>query len=440
MIGSDLFIGNGEPERLLPSLMDELQLTPVAVHFQDEICTEERAIEKAVRKALNVPDRCIYRHGSSPLYEVDHCPLKAEDTHEVFTHFRVYVENRAQPNKPLAAPGRGSLPLPPRFHCGLHPLPPLPELPKPNPDAIEPHYQRFYGGETAALQRVQEYFFRQDKLQYYKQTRDNFMGVNNSSKFSPYLALGCVSPRKIYELIQKYERERVKNESTYWLFFELLWRDYFKYYFMKHGARPFTLHGVAGNANAKWDRDMGKFIAYMEGKTGYPLIDALMREMATTGSMSNRGRQCVASFLIHELGLDWRMGAEYMESALVDYDPCANWGNWHALMGGQGGRINRFNIVRQATQHDPNGEFIRLWVPELRKLPVPHLYAPHKAPKEILREADVVLGITYPRPIRTNEYAHFTRDKRGGGHKGKGASKRQTKLDPKMFRKQNKGH
>ena len=164
------------------------------------------------------------------------------------------------------------------------------------------------------------------------------VGADYSSKFAPWLALGCLSPRYVASQCSLYEQKRVANKSTYWLVFELLWRDFFRFFGVKHGNSIFKLDGTLGHEahgshpnSRRWSFDKRHFQAWKDGKTGYPLVDANMRELAATGFMSNRGRQNVASFLAIDLSMDWRYGADHFESLLLDYDICSNWGNVSSL-------------------------------------------------------------------------------------------------------------
>ena len=153
--------------------------------------------------------------------------------------------------------------------------------------------------------------------------------------------------------VELYEAERVKNDSTYWLKFELLWRDFFIFMSAKHGSHLFRSGGLQDKP-IEWIDDRILFEAWCEGKTGYPLVDANMRELRETGYMSNRGRQNVASFLTKNLGLDWRLGAEWFESQLIDHDPSLNYGNWNyaAGIGNDTREFRWFNINKQASS-DP---------------------------------------------------------------------------------------
>eukprot|EP00913_Durusdinium_trenchii_P020263 g19036.t1 len=123
-----------------------------------------------------------------------------------------------------------------------------------------------------------------------------------STKLAPWLAFGCLSPRKIFEQIREYEKEIVANKSTYWVLFELMWRDFYRFFAAKHGNQIFKLHGISGKGD--WKPDQELFRLWAEGKTGYPLVDANMRELSATGFMSNRGRQNVASFLALDMKLE----------------------------------------------------------------------------------------------------------------------------------------
>ena len=149
------------------------------------------------------------------------------------------------------------------------------------------------------------------------------MGADYSTKFSPWLTHGCVLPREITCQSRRYEEERVENKSTYWVVFEMLWRDYCNFFCLKYGDKIFFPSGTVGK-HKKWSTFDQGFEAWKRGRTGYPLVDANMRELAATGFMSNRGRQNVASFLEIDLNHDWRMGGDLFESTLLDYDVYSN--------------------------------------------------------------------------------------------------------------------
>jgi deoxyribodipyrimidine photo-lyase len=207
------------------------------------------------------------------------------------------------------------------------------------------------------LARIREYFWETKNILKYKQTRNGLIGPSYSTKFSPWLAFGCISSRYILSEVQRFEAEVQENDSTYWVWFELLWRDYFRLVAMKFGNEIFKETGITRGskttATPKWiqgQEGKRRFEAWSQGTTGVPFVDANMRELKATGFMSNRGRQNVASYLVKDLQVDWRMGAEWFESNLLDYDPCSNYGNWLYIAGlGNDPREDRyFNVIKQA--------------------------------------------------------------------------------------------
>ena len=259
----------------------------------------------------------------------------------------------------------------------------------------------FKGGETAALARLKYYLWDTDLIQNYKESRNGLLGGDYSSKLSSWLANGCLSPKTVYAELRRYERERKSNESTYWLFFELLWRDYFRLMGKKHGSKLFQKGGLLGEEIPDLHNDMRLFEIWAKGKTGVPFIDANMRELAATGFMSNRGRQNVASFLVKDLKVNWQIGAEWFESLLVDYDVCSNYGNWNYIAGvGNDPRENRyFNILTQALRYDEQGDYVKHWCCELSHVPQDRIHRPDKLSQEEQTTYNVKIGATYPKAV-----------------------------------------
>jgi deoxyribodipyrimidine photo-lyase len=209
-----------------------------------------------------------------------------------------------------------------------------------------------------------KYYFAESQLvSQYKDTRNQLIGTDYSSKLSPWLALGCISPRFIHQELLKYEENFGANDSTYWLRYELLWRDFFRFMFKKHGNRYFSVFGISSQNNPPKSFDAKLFEAWKQGTTGDDFIDANMRELLVTGYMSNRGRQNVASYFCHRLQLDWRLGAAWFEEQLIDYDVSSNWGNWAYVAGvGNDARNREFNSVKQAALYDTDGKYRKLWL------------------------------------------------------------------------------
>jgi deoxyribodipyrimidine photo-lyase len=222
----------------------------------------------------------------------------------------------------------------------------------------------FKGGETEAILRLKHYFFETKSISKYKETRNGMIGADYSSKFSAWLALGSLSPREIYFELKKYEAQFGSNDSTYWLVFELLWRDYFRFMMKKHHFKFFQQNGIQNKGITINKHNILALQSWIDGQTGVDFVDANMLELKLTGFMSNRGRQNVASYLCNDLKLDWRYGAAYFEQQLIDYDVCSNWGNWAYLAGvGNDPRGNRyFNIEKQAKDYDKDKEYRKLWL------------------------------------------------------------------------------
>lgn len=393
--GSDLLIRIGQPELILPDLAQALSCD--AVYYHSAVTAEEEAVEAQLQEHCN---RLGIRHrafwGAATLHEVEELPFAIAQIPEVFTQFRKQVESASKVPEPLPKPGQLSPIL--DIDCGE--CPPLEQLGLEAPPIDPRAVQSFKGGEAEGLKRVQAYLWDKDRLRVYKQTRNGMLNPDDSSKLSPWLALGCLSPRYVYAQVIEYETKRIKNESTYWLIFELLWRDYFRWIAAKHGDRLFRASGLRG-LKLPWKEDWPRFEQWCQGQTGYPLVDASMQELLATGFMSNRGRQNVASFLTKNLGIHWQMGAEWFESKLIDYDVCSNWGNWNytAGVGNDARGFRFFNILKQSKDYDPQGAYVRHWLPALANIPGEQAHTPWKLSQNEQKQYGIQIGVNYPAPV-----------------------------------------
>jgi deoxyribodipyrimidine photo-lyase len=355
--GGKAFIFFDEPETVLPEVFNLWGADKVFFHA--EAGTEEQYVAAKIKKLLPA----VEFEGRTLLAPED-LPFLPAHTPDLFTEFRRRVEHSTLVRPPLPVPETLAF----DGEIALHP-PPIPSV----PDVA----LTFPPGETAALARLNHYLFETQSVSRYKLTRNGLDGMDYSSKLSPYLAVGALSPRTVFRELEKYESRHGKNDSTYWLFFELLWRDFFYFTARKHGARLFKAGGIR-NLPIPWRNDERLFEAWRTGTTGYPLVDACMRQLAQTGYMSNRGRQIVASFLTKNLELDWRLGAEWFESLLIDYDVASNYGNWNycAGVGNDARGFRYFDVGKQAAEHDPTGDFVRKYVPELAQIRPPEIFFP----------------------------------------------------------------
>ena len=395
-LGADLVVRRGRPEDILPELV-RLTGANEVLQYQ-EIGGEEEDVETTVEDALRDTDATPGFFWGKTLYHIDDIPFDGpDDIPKVYTNFRKAVEKKSTVRPTLDAPA-SLRPLPEDLNPGA--IPTLDELGFDDDGAVDERgVLPFRGGESRGLDRIDEYIWRGDFLKKYKATRNGLLGANYSAKFSAWLAHGCITPRQIHEAVERYEAERVDNKSTYWMKFELIWRDFFSYVTWKAGDRLFRPGGIIGN-NIDWRYHDASFERWAAGTTGIPFVDANMRELNRTGYMSNRGRQNVASMLSQSLKLDWRMGAAYFESRLVDYDVASNWGNWaYNSRVGNDPRARYFNIVKQAKRYDEDGEYVRYWLPELENVPDTYVHEPHRMSHEQQKQYGCVLGADYPKPV-----------------------------------------
>jgi deoxyribodipyrimidine photo-lyase len=356
-VGSGLTVVKGKPEVEIAKLIEKYNVQKV--YAKDEVAYEELQTQALVQKELSKINTPLVTFNSSTLYQEEDLPFSIKDIPDVFTNFRKQVEKESKIRAAFSKPKAINSP-----EIDVLNLPSLEELGLENIATDNRAVLDFEGGETASWTRLEHYFFKTKSLSVYKETRNGLVGADYSSKFSAWLALGCISARSIYAQIQHYEKEIVANESTYWLVFELLWRDYFRFVMKKYGHLFFLQNGIKTSKKNSNRHNAKLFETWKNAQTGNDFINANMLELKLTGFMSNRGRQNVASYLVNDLQLDWRYGAAYFEEQLIDYDVCSNWGNWAYLAGvGNDPRENRaFNIEKQANDYDKNNTYRNLWL------------------------------------------------------------------------------
>ena len=349
--GSGLMLLKGNPEIEIPKLAQAYHVHKVFA--KREVAFEEKQTATAVEKALWKVGCELEVYSTSTLFRADDLPFSIKQIPEVFTAFRTKVEKDSFVRELFAEPETVTSPTIPKVNWEL------PEIMRDDRAVL-----LFEGGETAALNRLNDYLFVSKSVASYKQTRNELIGPDYSSKFSVWLAQGCLSPKTIYHEVKRFEELHGANDSTYWLIFELIWRDFFRFLFKKHNERFFYLKGIKSAYPNPVVHNEQLLEAWKKGETGNDFIDANMKELNATGFMSNRGRQLTASYLCYELQLDWRLGAAYFEEQLIDYDVSSNWGNWSYIAGvgndPRGGRA--FDIEKQTQQYDKNATYRKLWL------------------------------------------------------------------------------
>lgn len=349
--GQILYVYRGALEKL-PHILGSFYSTPVIL-MEREPFPEEMALEELFLKS----GLEVHSYNGRTLLHPDDLPFPPEKLPRYFTPFRQKAERALKVREPFPAPEKllpppGTIPEDfEEFSCA-RPLSSFsPSLPQGT-------------GEFSALRHLENYTSHKGAVRHYKKTRNGFMGLEFSSKLSVFLALGSLSPRVAWQKIEQHEALYGATEDTYWLKFELLWRDFFRYQAMKLG-KSFFGHSAAYTLNDALQKSA--FENWKRGRTGDALVDAAMRELAATGYISNRARQNAASYLIYELGLPWEAGAAWFEHCLLDYDPASNYGNWSYIAGvrfdPRGGR--RFDTVEQAERYDPEGLYRKRWLEEI---------------------------------------------------------------------------
>ena len=352
--GAMLHVLEGEPSAVIQGLARDTGIE--RVDCEAIAAPEEMAEVAALRKA----GLTVNEHWQSSLLEPVDLPFAIAKLPEVFTAFRQAVE-RADviPASPMAVPER--LPPAPQAAVSGAAVPTWTVAPPKAGVSSFPYDEaEFSGNESAGLAHLERYF-GSVLPQSYKMTRNGLTGPDYSTKFSPWLAVGALSPRTIYARLKAHESRFGANESTYWIWFELLWRDFFRFWSLKHGLQLYRARGLSQLPPPRHDaKAFGRWCA---GNTGHAFVDAGLRELRATGYLSNRMRQVVASYLVHDLGCDWRAGAAWFESQLIDYDVCSNQGNW-LYISGRGAdprQGRRFNPDKQASDYDADGAYRALW-------------------------------------------------------------------------------
>ncbi|CAA6803276.1 MAG: Deoxyribodipyrimidine photolyase, single-strand-specific, partial [uncultured Thiotrichaceae bacterium] len=337
--GQHLNVYYQSPLSVFEALYDKHQVRRI-YHSVNAGYNERRFFEQIADSAPDITLNAVHSH---TLFEPADLPFKLNDLPATFSKFRKLVE---KDKLTITPPANAPKQLPPPLFKSFDWLKTLRE-----PDSgSDPN---FNGGPLSGQQHLSHYF-AEPFAQTYKETRNSLDGWADSTKFSVWLAQGCISPRQIISELRSHEARQGENDSTYWIFFELLWREYFQWYAHAHGAQLFHYRGI-NNYNPLTSFYGERFQRWCKGNTPYPIVNASMKQLNATGYMSNRGRQLVASCFIHELKLDWRYGAAYFEQQLIDYDVAANWGNWQYLAGvgadPRGSR--RFNLEKQTQTYDP---------------------------------------------------------------------------------------
>ena len=390
--GTDLLIYDGRPEQDLPKLAGDWQAEEVFLHSR--YTTPHRALVRDVVSQLEADGVKTSQHWGDTLFDPETLPAELKDPPWQFGEFQDLIAAQGLPPKPVGRPQLVPVDGP------FRPTPTIDEFGSVSPDETRSLLSGLKGGTSQGFRRLKTFFREGDHARDYARKRDQLLAQNATSRLSAYLAHGALSPRQVFHELKNYEKARVYNRSTRELTQELYQREFFHLVALAKGAAVYALGGI-NDTDLVWDSDPDIFERWRCGMTGWPFIDAHMRELAATGYMTFRGRQNVACFFSRDLEQDWRVGAQYFETQLVDHEPCSNMGNWQRSAGVSPSPLShRFSIRRQSMRYDREARYIRQWVPEIAKLPTPTIHEMNGRDCSLETGAfGVRLDDAYPKPI-----------------------------------------
>ena len=386
--GSGLVVRHGPPERELRELVATLGAE--RVHFTGDVSPFARKRGERTRTTLERAGVELLAHpGLNAVDEIGGVRTQAGKPYTVFTPFHRTWEH--EPRRDVLDAPRALPPLPSRLAKGR--LPSLRTL------GLEQEVEQPpRGGEQAGRERLTR--FLAERVDAYDEGRDA-LGRDASSRLSPYLHFGCVSAREVEQRTIGDSRSPSAGRDAFRR--QLCWRDFHHHVLLHFPRNAHSEFQQRYRGKLAWSRSTRSFDAWREGRTGFPLVDAGMRQLRREGWMHNRARLVVGSFLTKDLGIDWRRGERHFMRLLVDGDEANNNGNWQwiASVGTDPQPVFRriYNPARQMQSYDPDGVYVRRYVPELAGVPAEYLREPSTMPGQLQREVGCVIGEDYPEPI-----------------------------------------
>ncbi|MBD8893428.1 cryptochrome/photolyase family protein [Roseibium litorale] len=386
-----LVLRKGDPRSIIPHLVEEMRIK--AVYWNR--CYEPHAIarDSDIKADLKAKGLDVRSFKASLLFEPFEVQTKSGGPYKVYSPFWRAAKEEEVP-EPLATPHK----IETLSGCDSDELESFSLLPK-RPDWAKGWDDLWSPGEEGAAERLSQ--FLKEGLSGYGELR-NRPDLPNVSRLSAHLHFGEISPRQVWHETLNHIEACPDDEKDGWKFLsELAWRE-FSYHLLYHFPKLPEENWKPAFDAYPWRESEEDLKAWQRGQTGYPIVDAGMRELWQTGWMHNRVRMIVASFLIKHLRLHWHHGEEWFRDTLVDADLANNSASWQWVAGSGADAAPYFRIFNPMTQgekFDPEGDYVRKWVPELAKLDTAYLHAPFEAPEAALRKAGVELGKTYPKPI-----------------------------------------
>lgn len=390
--GSGLVVREGEPLAVLKAVIEESGAT--AIYAEADHSPYARKRDGVVQKDLPLElTEGVVAHPPGAVMKED------GDPYIVFTPFSKVWKSLPSPGKAalIKAPDEINTP------DGLESLP-VPDEPRMADEAM------FKAGMAEARKRLEEFVKGEDAPVYAYGKNRNMVDMDGTSKLSPYLRFGMISARQAVTAAQwavgKASTKDGRKGAETWLN-ELIWREFY-IHILYHFPQVIGSNFREKYDDIPWENNDDDFEAWCQGKTGYPIVDAAMRQLKHDGWMPNRARMIVASFLVKDLLIDWRWGEKWFMQHLVDGDPAANNGGWQWTAGtgtDAAPYFRIFNPILQGKKFDPDGRYVRTWIPELENVPDKYVQAPWEMEEDTQTEAGCIIGQDYPYPVIDHSFA-----------------------------------
>ena len=353
-IGGELIVRSGPPAEILPQLCEQYQVNEVYHHR--EVAHEETEISAQVEAALWKMKLNLRHFIGHTLYHKEDLPFPIKDIPDSFAVFKKKVERDSNVRPCIGTPTHIDTPA----ITDAGEIPTLQQLGIDEPVDDARAINKYKGGETEGLCRLQKFFEYNNTLPAGKTARVASAG-DVSSQLSPWITLGCLSLRQVYWDVIKHQQDgNLQYAGT--LLLDLLWRDYFRFMFKKHGQKFIAVKADDDAEIAANQDDL--FENWKNGETGVALVDAIMHQLNATGFINNYSRQITAGYLVNDLKVYWMKGAAYFEEKLIDYSPASNWGNWAFIAGVNDARESKYTIVGKPTaEPGTKNDYINTWLP-----------------------------------------------------------------------------
>lgn len=387
------FIFYGSAQRILLNLAKEHNAE--AIFWNQSFDPHVIAQDLKITSELTVANIKTKIFNASLLYNPNVVKNKKGGPYKVFSQFWKACQ-KIQPERNTVLPVPKLLGIPPHVSKPIDSLGLLPTC----PDWSIGLGKTFCPGESHALKKLNHFINR--KISHYAELRD-YPAENATSHLSPHLHFGEISPLQIFHFVQQIDFRKTKAALKFMS--EIGWRE-FSAYLLYHFQNIATKNMNPKFNYFSWEKNVTSLKKWQKGLTGYPIVDAGMRELWHTGFMHNRVRMVVASFLTKDLLIHWKEGADWFMDTLVDADLASNVVNWQWVAGSgidAAPYFRIFNPVSQSEKFDPDGKYIRRWIPEISKLSNQFIHKPWMASDVLLRQAKIILGKDYPYPIVNHE-------------------------------------